>query len=205
MSQGAQAFPNLSLKDVDKIRSESQYVSAVSPVIMSRSVVIGPAGNWRTMINGVDTDYQIIRDWQTASGDFFSPDDVRANRTVAVLGNTVAQRLFAGTPTPLEPTSRSRNSLFKVTGVLAPKGQTASGSDSDDVVLIPYTTAATTPPAGRSFRRSSRARRSQRHPRRAGGDSRAAARVAPRQRDDNDDFTVTNQADLATAAESSTR
>jgi putative ABC transport system permease protein len=48
VSQGAQAFPNLSIKDVDKIRSESQYVSAISPVVMSRSVVIGPAGNWRT-------------------------------------------------------------------------------------------------------------------------------------------------------------
>ena len=96
VSQGAQAFPNLSLKDVDKIRSEAQYVSAVSPVVMSRSVVIGPAGNWRTTIYGVDSDYQIIRDWQPASGDFVSPDDVRANRKVAVLGKTVAQSLFPG-------------------------------------------------------------------------------------------------------------
>src|SRR5438045_8261597 len=30
VSQGAQAFPNLSVKDVDKIRSESQTVSAIS-------------------------------------------------------------------------------------------------------------------------------------------------------------------------------
>jgi len=43
VSQGAQAFPNLSLKDVDKIRSESQYVAAISPVIASRTVVIGAA------------------------------------------------------------------------------------------------------------------------------------------------------------------
>src|SRR5471032_1188822 len=93
VSQGAQAFPNLSLKDVDKIRNESQYVSAVSPVIVSRLVVIGPAGNWRTSINGVDADYQTIRDWQPSSGDFFSPDDVRSNRKVAVLGKTVAQNL----------------------------------------------------------------------------------------------------------------
>ncbi len=91
VSQGAQAFPNLSLKDVDKIRSEAQTVSAVSPVIVSRAVLIGPSGNWRTAINGVDTDYQTIRDWQPSSGDFFSADDVRSGRKVAVLGNTVAQ------------------------------------------------------------------------------------------------------------------
>src|SRR5437763_15787444 len=72
VSQGAQAFPNLSLKDVDKIRAESQYVSAVSPVIVSRTPVIGAAGNWRTLINGVDTDYATIRGWQRTSGDFFS-------------------------------------------------------------------------------------------------------------------------------------
>src|SRR5215212_10160652 len=70
VSQGAQAFPNLSIKDVEKIRGESQYVAAISPVIVSRTQVIGPAGNWRTLINGVETDYQTIRDWQTASGDF---------------------------------------------------------------------------------------------------------------------------------------
>ena len=56
VSQGAQAFPNLSIKDVDKIRSDSQLVTAVSPVIVSRTVVIGPSGNWRTLINGVDVD-----------------------------------------------------------------------------------------------------------------------------------------------------
>src|ERR1700687_4507865 len=52
--QGAQAFPNLSVKDVDKIRSESQLVSAISPVVVSRAQVLGPQGNWRTLINGVD-------------------------------------------------------------------------------------------------------------------------------------------------------
>src|SRR5205085_10670358 len=86
VSQGAQAFPNLSLKDVDKIRGQSQYVSAISPVIVGRTPVIGAAGNWRTTINGVDTGYATIRDWQTTSGDFFADDDVRANRKVAVLG-----------------------------------------------------------------------------------------------------------------------
>src|SRR5689334_25301640 len=31
VSQGAQAFANLSVKDVDKIRAEAQFVSGVSP------------------------------------------------------------------------------------------------------------------------------------------------------------------------------
>src|SRR5688500_15792443 len=132
VSQGAQAFPNLSLDDVEKIRDESQYVSAVSPVIVSRTSVIGAAGNWRTLINGVDTDYQVIRDWQTTSGDFFTAEDVQASRKVAVLGTTVAQNLFPGQD-PVGAEIQIRSAVFTVAGVLAPKGQTASGSDSDDV------------------------------------------------------------------------
>src|SRR5207253_3870025 len=90
VSQGAQAFANLKLDDVDKIRRESQYVSAISAVVVSRGQVLGPQGNWRTQINGVDPDFQTIRNWETQSGTFFSEDDVRAGRTVAVIGQTVA-------------------------------------------------------------------------------------------------------------------
>src|SRR4029077_9363534 len=125
------------------IHSEAQLVNAVSPVIVSRTVVIGPSGNWRTQVNGVDVDYQTIRDWQTSTGDFFSPDDVRSGRKVVVLGNTVAQNLFNGED-PTGADVQIRNAVFKVAGVLAPKGQSASGTDSDDVVLMPYTTASQT-------------------------------------------------------------
>ena len=62
VSQGAQAFATLTVADAEKIRSQSQTVVAVSPVIVGRSQVIAPGGNWRTSINGVDTDYQTIRD-----------------------------------------------------------------------------------------------------------------------------------------------
>jgi hypothetical protein len=67
VSQGAQAFPNLSIEDVDKIRREAQVVTAVSPVVVARAQVIGESGNWRTLINGVDVDYQTIRDWQATT------------------------------------------------------------------------------------------------------------------------------------------
>jgi len=201
VSQGAQAFPNLSLKDVDKIRAESQYVSAVSPVIVSRTAVIGPAGNWRTLINGVDTDYATIRDWQTTSGDFFAPDDVRANRKVALLGNTVAQNLFPDRD-PVGSDIQIRNAVFKVVGVLSIKGQTASGSDSDDVVLIPYTTAAQTL-SGRTFIPQILASTANEQDIAAAQDE--IATLLRESHNGQDDFTVKNQADLATAAESSTR
>src|SRR5436853_157363 len=50
----------------------------------------------------------------------------------------------------LKDVDQIRNAIFKVVGVLSMKGQTASGNDSDDVVLIPYTTASQTL-SGRTF------------------------------------------------------
>jgi putative ABC transport system permease protein len=204
VSQGAQAFPNLSLKDVDKIRAEAQTVSAVSPVIVSRAVIIGPSGNWRTQINGVDVDYQTIRDWQPAAGDFFSADDVRSGRKVVVLGNTVAQNLFPDQdPTGAE--IQIRNSVYKVAGVLSPKGQSASGTDSDDVVLMPYTTASTTL-SGRTFIPQILAgTASESEIPAAQEEIRTLLRESHKIDGTNDDFTVKNQADLAAAAESSTQ
>jgi putative ABC transport system permease protein len=204
VSQGAQAFPNLSLKDVDKIRAEAQTVSAVSPVIVSRTAVIGPSGNWRTQINGVDVDFQTIRDWQTTSGDFFTADDVRSIHKVVLLGNTVAQNLFPGQD-PVGSEIQIRNSVYKVVGVLAPKGQTASGSDSDDVVLMPYTTASATL-SGRSFIPQILASTANEQDIPAAQEEiRTLLRESHKVTDGNDDFTVKNQADLASAAESSTQ
>jgi putative ABC transport system permease protein len=205
VSQGAQAFATLTHADAEKIRSQSQTVAAVSPVVVGRSQVIAPGGNWRTSINGVDSDYQAIRDWQTDSGAFFGPDDVRAARSVAVLGRTVAQHIFAGSD-PVGQEVQIAALRFKVMGVLAAKGQTASGGDSDDVILIPYTTASTRLTGRPRIPQILASTASQ-------GDIPAAQEeISTLLReshhisgDDDDDFTVRNQTDLATAAESSTR
>jgi putative ABC transport system permease protein len=205
VSQGAQAFPNLSIEDVEMIRKEAQVVTAVSPVVVTRAQVIGEAGNWRTLINGVDVDYQVIRDWQTSSGDFFSPEDVDAMRKTAVLGKTVADQLFPGSD-PVGQEIQIRNVPFDVVGVLAPKGQTATGTDSDDVVLIPHSTARTAL-SGRTFIPQILASTA------SEGDIPAAQeeiRLLMRESrrlgaGDAEDFTVRNQNDLAQAAEGSTK
>jgi putative ABC transport system permease protein len=205
VSQGAQAFPNLTVDDVEKIRRDAQVVTAVSSVVVTRAQVIGDAGNWRTLINGVDTDYQTIRDWDLATGDFFTPEDVAAMRKVAVLGRTVAEQLFPGSD-PVGQEIQIRNVPFTVAGVLQPKGQTATGTDSDDVVLIPYSTAQSAL-SGRTFIPQILASTA------SEGDIAAAQeeiRVLMRESrripdGEAEDFTVRNQNELAEAASSSTR
>ncbi len=149
VSQGAGSFNRLAVEDAEKLQREALMVSAVSPVIVSRLQVIGGEGNWRTEVNGVSTDYQVIRDWQLQTGAFFADTDVGAMRKVAVLGATVASNLYPGMD-PVGQQIQLRNVPFTIVGVLASKGQTASGADQDDVIVIPYTTMQTRL-AGRSF------------------------------------------------------
>jgi putative ABC transport system permease protein len=139
-SQGAQTFNRLTVADADKIKSDATMLSAVSPVIVTRTQVITGKGNWRTEIDGVSTDYLGIRDWGVTSGDLFSDDDVRAKRKVAVLGATIVKNLFPDTD-PVGSQIQLGHVPFTVVGVLAAKGQTSSGADQDDIVLVPYTTA----------------------------------------------------------------
>ncbi|MFL5583023.1 MAG: ABC transporter permease [Gemmatimonadaceae bacterium] len=139
-SGGAGTMNRLTVEDADKLKREATTLAGVSPVIVTRTQVIGGAGNWRTQVNGVSTDYLTIRDWGVTSGQLFGEDDVRAKRRVVVLGATVAKNLFPDGD-PVGAQLRLGKSPFTVAGVLAPKGQSANGSDQDDVVLVPYTTA----------------------------------------------------------------
>src|SRR5687767_11639380 len=204
VSQGAGTFNRLSVEDAEKLKREGMTLSAVSPVISSRTQLIGPQGNWRTLINGVSTDFLTIRDWQVSSGEIFTEGDIRSRRTVAVLGATVANALFPGAD-PVGAQLQIRSTPFTVVGVLAPKGQNAGGMDQDDVVLVPYTTAQT--------RLSGNVRIGQILASTfAPGDIPAAQeeikgimREAHKLGDGDDDFTVRNQTEIAEAATSTTR
>ncbi len=141
-SQGAGSFNRLSVEDADKLRREATLLSGISPVVMRPTQVVAPGGNWRTELNGVDPDFFAIRNWAVASGDLFTEDDVRARRSVVLLGATVARNLFPDEDA-VGAQVRLGRTPFTVVGVLAAKGQSANGTDQDDVVLMPYTTAQT--------------------------------------------------------------
>jgi putative ABC transport system permease protein len=97
--------------------------------------------NWNAPVNGVSPSYITIRDWSFSSGGPFTQGDMDAAARVALVGQTVVENLYESGEEPVGSTIRIRNVPFKVVGVLAPKGQSAQGSDQDDVIFIPFTTA----------------------------------------------------------------
>ena len=97
--------------------------------------------NWNGPINGVSPSYLTIRDWAFSSGGPFTQADVDSAARVALIGQTIVDNLFDEGEEPVGAVIRIRNVPFRVIGVLSPKGQSAQGSDQDDVIFIPFTTA----------------------------------------------------------------
>ncbi|NOS78772.1 MAG: FtsX-like permease family protein [Nitrospira sp.] len=97
--------------------------------------------NWNGPVNGVSPSYLTIRDWSFTSGGPFIQADLDAAVRVALVGQTVVENLFEAGEEPVGSVIRIKNVPFRVIGVLAPKGQSAQGSDQDDIVFIPFSTA----------------------------------------------------------------
>ncbi|HTZ56189.1 MAG TPA: ABC transporter permease [Candidatus Acidoferrum sp.] len=114
-------------------------VAAVSPGVGVSAQVVAGENNWYTRISGVAPTFTYIREWHMASGSFFTDADDAASAKVCVLGQTVVENLFPGGENPLGKTVLIRNVPFTVIGTLARRGQSASGQDQDDVIMIPYT------------------------------------------------------------------
>jgi len=121
------------------------YVEGVAPQITFDAQLIAGAQNTRTTITGTTPDYQYVRDFYAAQGQFITDDDVTRKALVAVLGSRLAQTLF-GDVNPIGKTVRLAvgpggfiSFTFRVVGVMEPKGTSATG-DEDDLMFIPLPT-----------------------------------------------------------------
>jgi putative ABC transport system permease protein len=97
--------------------------------------------NWNGPINGISPSYLMIRDWSFSSGGAFTQADLDSAARVALIGQTIVDNLFDEGEEPVGAIIRIKNVPFHVVGVLSPKGQSAQGSDQDDIIFIPFTTA----------------------------------------------------------------
>jgi len=129
----------LTAEDLAAIRREVPSVSMVTPTVNSRSQLVFGNMNWNTSVQGVSEQYPDVRKWTIQSGEFFSDSDVRTAARVIVIGQTIADNLFAGMD-PVGQSVRVMNLPFRVTGVMARKGQDQQGRDQDDIAFAPYTT-----------------------------------------------------------------
>ena len=139
VNSGAGTVQTLTDADAIAIRDEIDDIKALSPIVQGTSQLVVGSQNWSTRVQGVWPEYQEIQTWKIARGNFITASDNAEARSVAVIGETVAQNLFPGGEDPVGAQLRIRNVPFVIVGVLAAKG--ASGfQDQDDTVLIPFET-----------------------------------------------------------------
>ena len=129
----------LTVEDLEAIKREVPSVSMVTPSVNTRAQLIAGNMNWNTSLQGVSEQYPDIRKWPIQSGAFFTDADVRTAARVIVIGQTLADTLYAGSD-PVGQTIRVSNLPFRVVGVMAAKGQDPQGRDQDDIAFAPYTT-----------------------------------------------------------------
>ncbi len=124
--------------DGDAIATLPNVVSVMPDIQGNNTIRYGDV-DYQTTVTATTPVLPTIRSWPVARGVFYSAEDEAGYATVAVLGDTVREALFPNQD-PIGQYILIKNVPFQVIGVMSPKGSTAGGNDTDDVVFVPLTT-----------------------------------------------------------------
>ena len=94
---------------------------------------------WTTTVYGTTPEYFVIRNWSIERGVGLTASDLAGSTKSAVIGLTVAEKLFGAGTDPVGQIVRIRNAPYTVVGVLSKKGQGGMGDDQDDAIFVPIT------------------------------------------------------------------
>lgn len=143
--------PSLTEDDAFAIQNEISGVEVTAPQVQGNAQAIFGNKNWGTKVVGTTPEYEIAHNWVIADGRWFTAAEVRSTAKVVLLGDTVAEQLFDGGD-PIGQTVRIKTVPFEVIGVLEAKGESLSGQDQDDIMLMPVTTARNRIVGGRQIK-----------------------------------------------------
>jgi putative ABC transport system permease protein len=185
-------------------------IKALAPQLTGRYQVVASAGNTNTQVVSTTASYPTVHNLEMGEGSFFTDTQVDNASRVAVLGSTVATDIFgdvaSGGTDALGQTVRINGTRFKVVGVAQSKGGTGF-SNTDDMIYIPLLTGQKLLAGQTKYVQSI-------------GVAAASAEVMDALQADitsllnerhsitdstSADFTVTNQADIAATASSTSR
>jgi putative ABC transport system permease protein len=140
MHMGTGNAVTLTESDARDLAQQCPDVAHAVPVVRGGAQVVYENSNWATIVFGTTPQFLDVRDITVAQGAPFTQQDVDSASKVALLGPTVVTNLF-GDVDPVGKSIRIKSVPFTVIGVLARKGQTPTGQDQDDIILMPLSTA----------------------------------------------------------------
>ncbi|MEM9265437.1 MAG: ABC transporter permease [Cyanobacteria bacterium P01_F01_bin.13] len=137
---GLDVIRNLVLADAEAIAEQVPSVIDVAAENTTPGLVTFLNRNASVNVIGTNPAFITVRNFTTEQGRFISDLDMQHTSAVAILGKSLAERLFQD-QVPLGQSVRINNITFKVVGVLAIQGSNL-GINYDDAVMIPITTQA---------------------------------------------------------------
>jgi putative ABC transport system permease protein len=126
--------------DAKAIQEKVPLAKEVSPELNARSQVIAEGNNTNTTIVGAVPEYETAHSVTVEEGNFFNDAHYRSAARVAVLGPTTRDDLFGAGSDAVGQEIRIGGARFTVIGVTKSKGGSGFGNQ-DDRIFIPITTA----------------------------------------------------------------
>ncbi|WP_274652955.1 ABC transporter permease [Paenibacillus humicola] len=136
IGRGAQT--TLDYKDAQDM-TDKPDIEYAAPINQQTGYVKTTGDAISVSVVGSTPDYMDVKEYNLAAGRFVSQIDLDYYQKIAVLGATTATDLF-GQQNPVGQSFLINGVRYKVVGVLAPKGDSLTGSN-DEVVVIPITSS----------------------------------------------------------------
>jgi len=136
---GAGSKVSLKNADADALREKCTAAAFVIPEFSRNAQAVYEANNWNCSVVGTLPEFEIVRNFPTQEGRYFTHDEVEQSQRVAVIGADVKENLF-GNESPIGKIIKINQDNFIVVGLLEEKGQ-IGWRNEDDQILVPVTTA----------------------------------------------------------------
>ena len=130
----------LKADDLRAIERGATLITKAAPVVFNSSIILYSNSSTQSSIYASSEKGLELYNMDIEKGKFYSKSDVSNASNVAVIGQTVINKLFGKTD-PIGKIIKIDGKNFKVIGTLEARGTDTFGNDQDDFVSIPVTTA----------------------------------------------------------------
>ncbi len=137
VNSGGQTIVSTDDNDVIK---KLKYISYSSPMVSSYEQAIYGNENSSVMVVASNPDYMQTGNWVLEKGEPLNDRDVKAASPYVLIGKTIVNELFSGDEDIIGKVIRIKNVPFTIKGILESKGQSMTGTDRDETVIMPITT-----------------------------------------------------------------
>ena len=136
ISQGGGSASTLTVADAQAVARQVTASRNVTAFLQRGNIqVVYNSQNIATTLLGTDLNYPDVKDAYPQEGQFFTQTDLDNANSVAILGTKVRDQLF-GAESAIGAEIRIQNKLYRVIGVMPPKGAVGP-TDQDDRIFIP--------------------------------------------------------------------